>query len=79
MTDETTAAPEPSDLMKLAQGMMASARAADDALAEFHSRLEEMLGAVHGLVQYLVAENAELKADNERLKDVEFRYESCSK
>jgi hypothetical protein len=63
MTDETaTTTEEPSDLVKLAQNMMGAAKLADDAMANLHSRLEAMLESAHGLIQFLVAENAQLKA-----------------
>jgi hypothetical protein len=56
-----SALPEPSELEKLARNTIGTAQLVDDAMANLHARLENMLEAVHGTIQFLVAENAELK------------------
>lgn len=63
MTDAPTtpATPDPSTLEKLARNLIGSAKLVDDAIAAMHDRLNAMLEAAHGTIQYLVAENADLK------------------
>lgn len=61
MTDEATTAPEPSELEKMARNLIGTAQRADDAMDNLHGALNNMLDAVHGTIQFLVAENTELK------------------